>query len=390
MARISGRGAELNTIADVEWNDDVNEAGMLALSTTTVRSGTYSLRVQSDGTNRGYFAINFLSSDTDINYYFRTYIYIVAYPSTGELNIIDLYGGGHRASIKLQTDGSLKLRNNGTQVGSNSAVLATGTWHPVELHYNSTNAAGADVLEGRLNESIFATSSSQSLAPVSLLVYGNGFGTASSGADVYFDDAAFNDASGSFQNSWPGVGEIIHLRPNAAGDNSGWSNDYTAVDEVTPDDVTTICESTTLNATDDHNLDATPATLAADDVVNCVQVGVRFRADGTSEPTIVLRIKASASGTVEESAGFTTPNTSWHTHKSSTYAKVYNLTLYDLPGASTTAWTKADLDTAQIGYRISVDATNNIEVTTVWLLVDHKPAAGVTTRRYTLPLLGVG
>jgi hypothetical protein len=49
----------------------------------------------------------------------------------------------------------------------------------------------------------------------------------------------------------------------------------------------------------------------------------------------------------------------------------YALTLYDLPGASTDSWTKATLDTAQIGVRHTVDnGTNAVNVSTLWLLVD--------------------
>ena len=88
-----------------------------------------------------------------------------------------------------------------------------------------------------------------------------------------------------------------------------------------------------------------------------------------------MRIKASASGTVEESTSFTTPNSTWYTNDNAA-PRNYRLTLYDLPGASTTSWTKADLDTTQIGVRISLNNVNDAYVSTLWLLVDHKPTAG--------------
>jgi hypothetical protein len=50
--------------------------------------------------------------------------------------------------------------------------------------------------------------------------------------------------------------------------------------------------------------------------------------------------------------------------------------LVDLPGASSTAWTKAALDATGIGARISVDDTDVLRISAIWLAVDHKPGAG--------------
>jgi hypothetical protein len=177
----------------------------------------------------------------------------------------------------------------------------------------------------------------------------------------------------------------------------GWtdslgSDDYTMIDEVTPDDGTTmIGESAT--DTFDVNLSATPAALASDDTINCVQVGVRFSVSSAAgtQPTVVLRIKASASGTTEESSAITFSSTSWFTNAIAA-PRNYQLTLYDLPGASTTVWTKTDLDAAQIGARTTNDPTGTAQISTMWLLVDHKPAAAgaPTGNRGARMLMGIG
>jgi len=180
----------------------------------------------------------------------------------------------------------------------------------------------------------------------------------------FFDDVLINSNSGSFQNSYPGPGSIKHLKPNAAGDNSAWSNDYQSVDEVTPDDATTFCASNTLDQIDDHELEASGLT---NESISFVVVGYRANRTGgtTPNPTFVLRIKASSGGTVEESSAIT-PDTAWAVAASN------KLILYDLPGASSTAWTPADLDTAQIGYRLSNSpGTRTAQVSTVWLLVRY-------------------
>jgi len=47
------------------------------------------------------------------------------------------------------------------------------------------------------------------------------------------------------------------------------------------------------------------------------------------------------------------------------------LTLYDLPGSSTTAWSDGTLDTAQIGYDLTSASTSAAQISTVWMLVDY-------------------
>ena len=109
----------------------------------------------------------------------------------------------------------------------------------------------------------------------------------------------------------------------------------------------------------------------------------------------VLRIKASSGGTVEES-GNILATTTWQTNTAAA-PRNYSLTLYDLPGASTTAWTKADLDTAQIGVK-KIDGLAVLNrISTLWLLVEHTPAvsvandlSGVILRNESLRLLKVG
>ena len=53
--------------------------------------------------------------------------------------------------------------------------------------------------------------------------------------------------------------------------------------------------------------------------------------------------------------------------------KSYPITIYDLPGASSTPWTAADLDVAQIGIRLSTARVYGIWISTVWMLVEYQP-----------------
>src|SRR3990172_11867291 len=114
------------------------------------------------------------------------------------------------------------------------------------------------------------------------------------------------------------------------------------------------------------------------DTINVVGVGVRhpLSSAADADPRFVTRIKASAGGTVEESAGYILNSTAWFSNADGTLPSNLKLILYDLPGASTTAWTKADLDAMQIGVRVNVDDTDQVWVSTLWALVDYIPTSG--------------
>ena len=76
-------------------------------------------------------------------------------------------------------------------------------------------------------------------------------------AELYFDDLAINTNSGAYQNSWPGDGKIVHIRPNEAGDNAQWNRggtdsgaNWSQVSEVTPDDINSFVTSNSSNQID--------------------------------------------------------------------------------------------------------------------------------------------
>lgn len=355
------------------------------ISSTVFRSGAYSLQVTSlsSGTSKG-LRYTFQSSASDGPFYFRIYFRVDTLPSAA--NTFWTLNNG-TVGLKLNSTGTLQLFDEDSDIGTASSILSTGSQYRIEILVDRTPAVGRHVITARLDGNEFATSSARTLSTgvSTMQCGGNILGESQTTGNWFFDDIAINDSTGSFQNSWPGEGEIIHLRPNAAGDNAGWTDGtgstFAEIDEVTPDDVTTYLDSNSNGEVADYNIDDTPAALASDDAINVVQVGVRYRNQGTSAGnTFKLRIKASAGGTLEESAQIAlTTNTTWHTNANAV-PRNYVFTLYDLPGASTTPWAKANLDAAQIGVNHdSGTGTSDPNVSTLWLLVDHKPAGAETT-----------
>ena len=146
------------------------------------------------------------------------------------------------------------------------------------------------------------------------------------------------------------------------------------MDEVTPDDATTTI-TTLLNAAndiDDYNIEATPNLISADDTINVAAVGFRYAGGAISatNDSVVLRIKKATGGTVTESAAIT-PATTTYTTNANAAPRNYALVTYQNPDAA--AWTKALLDTAQIGWRKSADSITGVVGSTLWLSVDYTP-----------------
>jgi hypothetical protein len=390
MARLWSCGFELNSASTgIELTNTSN----FTVQATTVRSGGFAGRIFSlaSGVARG-FTEQFIAAAGNGPFFPRAYYRFATFPSaenrfiglndTNSLSTTDVW-------MTIDSGGVVRLYDEDGVIGSPSSALSLNVWYRFEFQYDRTPAAGSQVVRGYIDGTEFAGSAARSLSvATTYLICGGNLGLeAQTTGDWYIDDVAINDNAGSFQNSLPGEGEIIHLRPDAAGDLATWArggtdsgSNFGQVDENPPTDATDFVLENTTNAdpalcSDMYNLDATPAAMDSDDVINVVQIGFRCAVDNATgaDPDMVLRIEASSGGTVEESAAIDVNNTAWRTNNNGSILN-YLFTLYDLPGASTTGWTKADLDAAQAGLRLSVTDTHNAQVTAEWVLVDHKPA----------------
>lgn len=384
QGRIWSSGFELNSItADMEV-EATGGAGTIAVVTSPVRTGTYALQTSRTGTaGLAWARYRFAESNSTGPFYFRFYLRVADYPdTTANIIALDATGGGDRAGIQMTSTGALRLADlDGTgspiQVGSDSAVLSLNTWYRVEMLYDASAGLSSVTLSARLDGTQFASSSSiTNGSSVGRVTFGGV--TSIANYEYYWDDVAINTTT------WPGSGSIVMLRPNAAGDNSGWTigagagSNYEQVDEVIPDDATTYLSdiSSTGLVTDDYNIASATGLIPEGAAIGLVSVGVRGGGTGTTARTFVTRIKASSSGTVEESSSIDWSFNGWRTNREGPTAHNYVLTLYDLPGASTSDWTITDLDSAQIGVRHDALSINEVRLSTIWLLVDYSPSVG--------------
>jgi len=368
MARVWSSGFELDAeTINVEFTNgfDVN----ITIQNTIVRSGNFAGRLNgSGGENR--FETRFASGDpSDVRYFSRIYIRIATLPSalTSISALVNSSGIG-KARIRLAADGSLELWNNTAKIGNSSGILDTDKWYMIELAYEDQTGTVDSYIEGKLEGISFASdASSNTTGGVSHAQVGNM--SINEDIDIYFDDWAINQNSGDFQNSWPGPGAIVHLKPSGAGDNSDWTGDFTDIDEVTPDDVATFINSNTEGQIEDVDIDNTPAELEGGDTISVVQLGVRYAGESSkANSSFNVRIKKVSAGTVSFSPTIIPSSATWRTNANSS-PWLHPLTLYKDPDSNN--WTKATLNTAQIGARIMSGERNDARISTMWLLVEY-------------------
>lgn len=386
MARLWSSGFELNKLETgasqdgKEWS--MNQSGEISVQTSVVHGGTYAAKVLGSG-NINLLWHNFASADGNGPYWARFYLNLDTNPDiSNSIFEFDAIAGNTIGAIYLNTDGSLTLLDGlSTNIGS-SIALTHGVWYRVEMHVDLTGSAGNKIIEAAIDGKVFATTSTSSVTHQAGAIYlGSNMdlsGTLHSG-QWYYDDVAINDSTGSFQNSWPGDGQIVHLKPSAAGDSNGFltqvggtagsTNNFTRVNEVTPDDATSYNASTVLSAEDLFNVDDSTTSGG----ISFVAVGVRMTdlvgADATA--AFKVELEKAASGTKSQSSSIIPNSTTWRTNAAGALGtpRNYPLTAYQDPDSG--GWTPTTLNSMQIGYIQTATNVQAIAVSTVWALVEY-------------------
>jgi hypothetical protein len=390
MGRLASCGFELNSVTS--GIEITASSGSPTIVTSPAHTGIYAFRVSSlsSGTPKG-GRIQFKGTAGDGPFYPRIYFRIATAPGA-ENQFIQLNDTAAFTTpvVYATIDSSrvVRLYDEDGQIGSASSVLSADTWHYIEFTFDRTAAAGSHVVRARLGTEFgtsteFAGATNRDLSvSVHTLCFGLNLGSeANTQGDIYFDDIVVNESGGN-QGGYPGPGGIVHMRPNGTGDNSDWTNDYTTVDEITPNDATDFISSNTLDQIEEVNLEAVPSEIGSSDTINYVGVGFRNNVSdpASTDPVFTGRIKASSGGTVDEFTTLQTASTSaWRTQNDGTtsanYKNFNNNSNYEQPGGSS-AWTKSALENTQIGVRVTTGDAHNVQVTALWLLVDYTPAAG--------------
>lgn len=277
--------------------------GATAVETAVVRSGTQSLRCQGVAAAQviakvAFIRSSFLALGTTV--FARAYFKFTGTPSQ-DYAIFEFttHGSVVPCQVRLTTTGTLQLFKNvagvTSQVGSDSSALSANTWYRLEASAMIGTAA-TDALELRLDGVSVASASGLSLTDdlIEDVGFGWTFPTGTSNTlgavDLIFDDVAINDSSGATQNSWPGAGSVVLLKPTAdSAKGLGWTNDAGSSTSLFPSVVNTppvgiadtvvgsgIHQIRNATANANSNYDATLTTytaagIGASDTINVLQ-----------------------------------------------------------------------------------------------------------------------
>lgn len=266
-----------------------------------VRSGDFAAKCDTGVSNAfDYHEFDLYSSEQafDRGYYVRAYFYFTSFPNTtiGILTFATDVDAGAADSpqgqVRITSGGVLQLWHRGSapvqQFGSDSSALSLNTWYQVELYMKIGSGAADDELAARLEGVQFASTAGQTFSNHTIHTVACGWWDSGGGASkvLYVDDVALNDDQGASQNSWPGAGKIVLLKPvsdNAVGtgwvDGDGAGTLFGSVDNSPPVGVNVAADGTqikNLTSTATGNYDAnmtsySTAGLVSTDTITLVQ-----------------------------------------------------------------------------------------------------------------------
>lgn len=246
--------------------------GNATIETTTVRTGTYSLKVNPASGANGYWTAAAATTQPNTTIYQRVYVRVTSRPASTARLLIGRAGTNH-LNVLLNANGTLSLRTNVTVQGTSSTALTDTTrWYCVELK------GIANVQELRIDGVVEASGANASS------VLGYEFGALDTVADTYtayFDDLRRDSAA------YPGPGQCLLLLPVSDNNRGGWTagnggtaNVYLGVVNRPPVGVASASETNTSNiesatnsATDNCDLNCqsyASAGIAAIDTINAV------------------------------------------------------------------------------------------------------------------------
>jgi hypothetical protein len=242
----------------------------------------------------------FTTGDLGHWWYHRFWIYIAAAPTTDKTRVISweqgttpftrwlaLYwrtaaGGG--PGLQMWSQGGA-----GEVAQGAVAAVSTGAWHSVEIGIQF-NAAAADRIIWRLDGTQIAdVSPNISTVIWDYMQFGNPDGDTT--FDVYFDDIAFNDDTGTAENTWPNrLGKIVRSSPKSdSAVGAGWTKPggaatglWSSVDNIPPVGVA----DSTLAADAEKQIRNATSTTTANYDTNC-QAPAELGIDGDDAVTLM-------------------------------------------------------------------------------------------------------
>ncbi len=221
MARLFTAGAEEQYLTAL-WDSTSYYADIFNYSTlfTTFvkpRSGNGCYRILAHGTNN-FLRKTFSAGLSEV--YFGGATYFTGYnASYYPLYLFTNSACTQYIRLKFASTGAVEVYRISTLVASSATgVVTPGQWFYLEVKFIPRTSAGT--IEVKINGNSVATFTGDTTDGDSLCW---GFGLYSQVDIEYWDDIAFNDSSGSTNNTWTDQIRLIPLRPASQGTSTGMS-----------------------------------------------------------------------------------------------------------------------------------------------------------------------
>jgi hypothetical protein len=322
MARIFTDGAEMGDL--LFWS----YVGNLTNITTNPRSGARHYQISNGSGYRNIPAVAegydrrgvFVTANNVAHQFFRWR------KGTTELGSIRLSAATARVEIYTGT----------ALVATSTVSLNPNTHYLIETHVKLDNSG---LIEVKLDGAVIVSFSGDT-TPGADTTFDNLFALTT--GVMYLDDLAFNDTSGSVDNSWCGDGKIVMLPPSSAGDTTQWTPNtavanYTTVDEVPPNTTDYNYDNTSGHA-DLYN--TTTFTIPANNVVKRVYTEARALEETAAADTLQLGLKTN-------STEYWSSNITQLTSYTRQVGTEYLVNPY-----TGSPWTQSEIDALQVGVKV--------------------------------------
>lgn len=355
-------------------------SGTVSMSTTTVRTGTYSFRVNPTTTGTGNCRISAISTAgvgttafgvatlyRDYGFYWHTK------PASGDEEVLVVLdtGGTAKAYLRLDSAGKLVVYDNTpTSICTITNALSADTWYT--LQFKTSTGAGSQSYDLQINHAASGCSGTMAQGATNHGSDRLGKGTNRNGQtiDVFYDDYLADDAAFATSDH-----QIKPMLVAANGSTESWvagdaaclannTNCYLSVDEIPTDGDTSYVQNATSGAALFTFNGTTTAGISLGTTI-AIKAWTNFKeqVDGSAATVVRVRSNATNSDSASNNVG-------------TSYVNRYRLLAAD-PNTSA-AWGASGLNAVEIGVNEGT-ALQVDRLSSVGIQVDYIPATATPT-----------
>jgi len=265
-----------------------------------------------------------------------------AFPTTNTAIFQLLDQGSTQVELRVYSDGTMALTRNGASLsgGLSTLALRIGAWYFIEVKVTIAAAVLANEVQVQVNGELVIDVTAGQQTKQTANASANSIQLAGLVPNTSFDDVYICDGTGLVNTDFLGDCRIYTMLPNGAGDQTdfgvvGSANNWSAVDDETPDDDATYVYSQTAAQRDLYNLQNLSISGAT---IYGVQTVLDCRKDDAGARTVAATIKTG--GTIYDGSAFS-PGTTYQFYTETREVNPF----------TAVAWTDTDLTSLQAGVK---------------------------------------